>query len=493
MREICLIHPKLTVFEAMQKMDEVCARWACLVTSEKKLVGVVTHGDVRRYILAGGSLDSDCSFASNQNFFSLDSGVLDAEVISALTQFEFIPIVDSQSGVLIDVATAKSLHSIPILEPNLGQVELAKLNEVFLSGWISSRSPAVSRFEKEIEKFTGLSNCLAVSNGTVAIHLALEALGIGPGDEVIVPDLTFAATANAALQAGATPVLVDVEGDSLGLDFEIVKNAVTEKTKAIVLVHLYGFPARDYKLIHKLCREKNLVLIEDCAEALGTVSDDAHVGHLGDAATFSFFGNKLITTGEGGAVTFKDSAVAEKARILRDHGQSIERRYFHEVAGFNYRLTGLQAAIGLGQLERISELLSSKRRIAESYRVKLQSEPEVSWLSEKAVGDSSHWLNVIKLNLNPDLSMDFVMSNMAEDGIELRPVFYPLHTMPPYRYLKMYSREIVPVSIQTHKSSVCLPSSTSLSDNDLAMVTDAIKNLLRRVRSRSSGSQRLDE
>jgi perosamine synthetase len=329
MKLICLIKPELSVFEAMKEMDEVGARWACVVNSDRRLLGVLTHGDIRRHILTGGSLESQCLLAANKEFFSLKSGVLDTEVMSALAKFDFVPIVEPRSGVLIDVATSKSLHSIPILEPNLGQLELAKLNEVFLSGWISSKSPAVLSFEEKIQDFTGLVNCLAVSNGTVAIHLALEAFGIGIGDEVIVPDLTFAATANAVLQAGATPVLVDVEEESLAIDLELLKNAVTKRTKAVLLVHLYGFPARDYDLIREFCSKKGLVLIEDCAEALGTYANGVHVGNLGDAATFSFFGNKLITTGEGGAVTFKSPEIAEKARNLRDHGQSLDRRYFH--------------------------------------------------------------------------------------------------------------------------------------------------------------------
>jgi|688.fasta_scaffold223413_2 perosamine synthetase len=487
MKTICLLEPDLTVFEAMRRMETAGARWACVITEERKILGVATHGDIRRYMLSGGSLDSSCILASNQQFFSLHSGVLDAELMSALAKYDFVPIVEPSTGALVDVATSRSLHSIPILEPNLGQLELARLNEVFLSGWISSKSPAVSNFEKGIEEYTGLSNCLAVSNGTVAIHLALEALGIEDGDEVIVPDLTFAATANAVLQAGAIPVFVDVEQDSLGLDLELLKKAVTDRTKAVILVHLYGFPARDYRQIHQFCKAAGLLLIEDCAEALGTYSEQLHVGVYGDAATFSFFGNKLVTTGEGGAVAFKDSQVAEKAKVLRDHGQSTERRYFHEVAGFNYRLTGLQAAIGIGQFERLADLLKSKHDVAQGYRRRLQGEPEIRWIDEKLEGESSHWLNVIRLKPFEDVNgsiVESVISNLAQEGIELRPVFFPLHSMPPYKEFRLFSSEAVPVSLQWHNSAVCLPSSTTLSDIDLTRVTDSIKNFLRNSRSR---------
>lgn len=475
------------MFDAMGRMETMGARWACVVNSDRIVSAVITQGDIRRYMLSGGALDASCLSAAQKKFFFLDEGVSDAEIMSALTKFDFVPIVDTNSGALVDVATSSSLHSIPILEPNLGQLELAKLNEVFLSGWISSKSPAVTGFEKKIEDFTGLSHCLAVSNGTVAIHLALEALGIGNGDEVIVPDLTFAATANAVLQSGATPVFVDVEHESLGLDFEIIRTAVTERTKAIVLVHLYGFPARDYHLIHEFCLAHKISLIEDCAEALGTFSRGSHVGSLGDAATFSFFGNKLVTTGEGGAVTFRDSSIAQRARILRDHGQSLNRRYFHEVAGFNYRLTGLQAAIGLGQFERISELLERKKNLANGYRRRLEGDPEISWIGEKCDGESSHWLNVMKVDFSsfpPEVSVEFLIKSMAQEGIELRPIFHPLHTMPPYADFRIHSVKPKTVSMHWHDTAVCLPSSTTLSDIDLGAVSKSLRNLLRNLRSK---------
>jgi perosamine synthetase len=468
----------------MAKMEEQGARWACVVGSNSKVLGVITHGDIRRYILDGGSLESGCEGAANRDFFSLPKGVAPTEVARALESFDFIPILDPDNGSLVDVATTKGLHTIPILEPNLGEVELSKLNETFLSGWISSKSPTVTAFERGLESFTGLHNLIAVSNGTVAIHLALEALGVGVGDEVIVPDLTFAATANAVIHSGATPVLVDVENQSLGLDFELLLASITEKTKAVILVHLYGMAARDYERIALYCEQNQILLIEDCAEALGTANNGKHVGHLGDAATFSFFGNKLITTGEGGAVAFKSHQVMEHAKILRDHGQSTSERYQHDFVGFNYRITGLQAAIGIGQLERIEDLLQKKKTIAQGYRNRIPESDVLQWLDELEVGASSYWLNVLIIRggalggLSP---AELIIEEVAKAGIELRPLFKPMHEMAPYKNLKFSKKSSQSVSSFFYKNAFCLPSGTTLTPQDVRIVSDELISSIQRL------------
>lgn len=475
-----MLSDRLTVFESMAEMDAAGARWAIVASPEMETIGVLTHGDIRRFLLSGGSLDDMCGAATNRDFFFLQSGSSDLEIMTALAKYDFVPILETGSRRLVDVSTKESLRSIPILEPNLSRRELEKLNEVFTSGWISSKSPFVRSFEAQLENFTGLQNCLAVSNGTVAIHLALEALGVGPGDEVIVPDLTFAATANAVRHAGATPILVDVERDSLGLDGQLVSRAITSRTKAIILVHLFGFPARDYEMLAGLASDNGLALIEDCAESLGTYKNGAHVGSLGSAVTFSFFANKLITTGEGGAVIFKDSNVAERARVLRDHGQSPSRRYFHEVVGFNYRLTGIQAAIGIAQLERVSDLLEAKRRVAHHYYSELQNQHGVSLLTEGIGCRSSFWLNVLLIdkNLMPTLNTELLSQKMAQQGVELRPVFYPLHAMPPYKDFVAQFNPEVRVSTMFHENAVCLPSSTTLAQKDLNFITSELKKII---------------
>ena len=484
MKNICTISREFSVLKAMAKMEAQGARWACVIDSNSRVLGVITHGDIRRYILDGGSLESSCVGASNQDFFSLSKGVSPTEVARALESFDFIPILDPNNGSLVDVATTKGLHTIPILEPNLGELELSKLNETFLSGWISSKSPTVSAFEKGLESATGLNNLIAVSNGTVAIHLALEALGIRAGDEVIVPDLTFAATVNAVIHSGATPVLVDVEGQSLGLDFELMSASVTKKTKAVILVHLYGMAARDYERIALYCEQNKIFLIEDCAEALGTTSNGKHVGHLGDAATFSFFGNKLITTGEGGAVAFRSLQVMEHARILRDHGQSTSKRYQHDFVGFNYRITGLQAAIGIGQLERIEDLLQKKKTIAHGYRNRIPESEVLEWLDELEVGSSSFWLNVLVIRgdtLGAVSPAEFIIEEVAKVGIELRPLFKPMHEMAPYKDFKFSKNSSQSKSSLFYRNAFCLPSGTTLTPQDVRVVSDELTSAIQRL------------
>ena len=281
---------------------------------------------------------------------------------------------------------------------------------------------------------------MAVSNGTVALHLALVALGVGPGDEVIVPNLTFAASANAVIHAGASPVFCEIDPCTWCIDPNEVKRLVGPKTKAIMPVHLYGQPC-DMDALQEICAENNLLMIEDAAEALGSEWKKHRVGTFGDAATFSFFGNKTISTGEGGMILFKDSHVASKAQILRDHGMSIERRYWHEIIGYNYRLTNMQAALGVAQMERLPQILKAKIRISEYYSNRLKTVEGISLLpslNQDIV--HSNWLYGIVLD--DCLNRDLISCSLLEQGIETRPFFYPLSEMPPY---EKFSREDFPI------------------------------------------------
>jgi perosamine synthetase len=235
------------------------------------------------------------------------------------------------------------------------------------TGWISSIGKYVSLFEKKFSQYVKSKNAVAVSSGTTALHLAIVALGIEKGDEVIIPSFTFVAPLNAILYSGATPVLVDINKDNLCIDESKLLKAITKKTKAIIIVHIYGFPL-NMKNIKKIAKKYNLLIIEDCAEALGSKIYNKHVGTFGDAGTFSFFGNKTVSTGEGGMIIFKESKNAQKAISLRGHAMSLKEKYWHDDIGYNYRLTNIQAAIGLAQMERIKLFVNKKIWIAKIYR-----------------------------------------------------------------------------------------------------------------------------
>jgi perosamine synthetase len=315
-----------------------------------------------------------------------------------------------------------------------------------------------------------------VSNGTVALHLALAAYGIGPGDEVIVPDLTFAATLNAVIYTGATPVLVDVAADTWNMDPDAVAAAITPRTKAIMPVHLYGQPT-DMAPILALAKRRGLVVVEDAAEAVGAKWNGIPCGAIGDCGTFSFFSNKLMTTGEGGMVVFKDDAIAARARRLRDHGMNPQRRYWHDEVGFNYRLTNLQAAIGCAQLEQLAGFLESKKRLSTHYNRRFASIAEIECPTVRDGFENSYWVYTIVLDCAAlGVSRDAFMAKLASAGIDTRPIFYCMHDMPPYKGFAG-NREF-PVSARISANGLSLPSSTSITQAELDFVADTVVRLV---------------
>ena len=253
-------------------------------------------------------------------------------------------------------------NKIPIYAPNLSGNEKKYVLDCLDSTWISSKGEYINRFETAFASYIDSKHAASVCNGTVALHLALVALGIGPDDEVIVPTLTYIASVNSIVYTGAKPVFVDSLASSWQMDTEDVKRKITAKTKAILCVHLYGQACNMDELV-KIAKENNLYLIEDCAEAIGSKYKNQHVGTFGDVATFSFFGNKTITTGEGGMVTTNDETIHDRLVHFKGQGLAKHREYWHDVVGYNYRMTNICAAIGLAQLERVEEVLKRKKEI----------------------------------------------------------------------------------------------------------------------------------
>ena len=252
---------------------------------------------------------------------------------------------------------------IPIAEPDIGQEEIRNVTEAVKSGWISSKGQFIKDLEEQFARYFNVNFGASTSNGTSALHLALDALGIKMGDEVIVPTLTFIASANVVKYTGARPVFVDSHPDYWCIDPEKIEEKITDRTKAIMPVHLYGHPC-DMDPIVRIAKKHDLFIVEDCAEAHGAEYRGKKVGSFGIISCFSFYGNKIITTGEGGMCLTNDKELAEKIRILRDHGMSPEKRYWHDVVGFNYRMTNLQAAIGVAQLAKLDKFIEKKRKIA---------------------------------------------------------------------------------------------------------------------------------
>jgi len=331
------------------------------------------------------------------------------------------------------ISSSSVRSRIPVAAPLLDGRETEYVLECMSTSWISSVGRFIGEFENSFAKFCEVKHAVATNNGTTALHLALVALGLQPGEEVIVPTLTYVASANAVRYCNAVPVFVDNDIRSFNLDPDEVAAKITGRTKGIMAVHLYGHPA-DLDPILELAEKHGLFVLEDAAEAVGARYKDRLIGGHGTCAAFSFFGNKTITTGEGGMITTNDEKLAARLRLLRGQGMDPQQRYWFPVIGFNYRMTNIEAAIGLAQLERIDLHLKKRKIIAEAYDQRLASLSDRLILPTADHGvDHAYWMYTIVLRANVLKSRDQVMRDLDDAGIETRPVFYPMHVLPPYR------------------------------------------------------------
>lgn len=365
------------------------------------------------------------------------------------------------------------MDRIFVAQPRLAGNEKKYVLDCLDSNWISSIGKYITAFEEAFARYCGVRHAIATNNGTTALHLALVALDLRPGDEVIVPTVTYIATANAVRYCGATPVLADVQPGTLNLDPEDIERRITDKTRGIIPVHLYGHPA-DMAAIDAIARRHGLWVVEDAAEAHGAEVGGRRVGGLGTCATFSFFGNKIITTGEGGMVTTDDDELAARLRLFRGQGMDPARRYWFPVVGYNYRMTNIQAAIGLAQLEMIDEALADRHRLAGWYDQALAGFGERIVLPGQASwARHVYWMYNIFLREGEASRRDEVMRRLDEAGIETRPVFHPMHVMPPYRSDASY-----PVADVWAQRGINLPTHRDLSRADVDRVAGALASLL---------------
>ena len=369
-------------------------------------------------------------------------------------------------------------YRIPVAAPSLIGNEKKYVNDCMESGWISSAGKYIELFESHFAEFCGVKHAVACCNGTVALHLALVALGVCANDEVIVPTLTFVATPNAVTYCGALPVFVDSEPNTWNIDSEQVESKITPRTKGIIAVHLYGHPA-DMSRLREIANRHNLFLLEDAAEAHGATCDGKMIGSIGTAAAFSFYANKIITTGEGGMVLTDDDALAKKLRLLRGQGMDPERRYWHPVVGYNYRMMNLPAAIGLAQLEKINIQLKARKRIAELYQNRLRPISGITLQTEQIWARHVFWMFSIILDPTLWLDRDSVIETLSNQGIETRPLFYPAHTFPPYKNSTICEK--FPIAESLSANGISLPTWAGLSENDIDDVCRALLECRREV------------
>ena len=435
----------------------------CLVVDGQRYLGCITLDELGQAALNGGlrvpTLGQHMATIGRRlsNTAAANTGLLKPELDAA--------------GNLIRLTVDRSAQRIQIARPDMTHREFRSILDAFLSSWISSKGPYVEKFEDDFSRFVGARHGVAVSNGTVALHLALVALGVGPGDEVIVPDLTFAATINAVLYCGATPVIVDVDAHTWSMSLANIECACTPRTKAIIPVHLYGRPA-EIGPIAAFAGRHGIAVVEDCAEAHGARYAGRAVGKFGTVSCFSFYANKIVTTGEGGMCLTDSDELAQALRVLRDHGMTPERAYWHERVGFNYRLTNLQASIGHAQLKRVHETLERNREIAEVYRVALRGIPGVGFPPDMdGVYTPVVWLSSV---LVPAERRDALLKAAAQADIELRPFFHSLSTLPPYQ---PYARHC-PNSLALSASGVNLPTSRLVDIEAVDRIAEVFRNVL---------------
>jgi perosamine synthetase len=364
---------------------------------------------------------------------------------------------------------------IPISKPFIGAREKELVLDALNSGWVSSIGKYIDEFEASFARYCGADYAVAVNNGTTGLHLALAALGLQPGDEVIVPDLTFVATANAVAYTGATPILADIDAETLCIDPESVKSLISSRTKAIIPVHLYGHPA-DMDALTEIADAHGVDIIEDAAEAHGAEYKGRRVGGLGKCGVFSFYGNKVITTGEGGMLTTNDRDFYQRARRLRDHAMSPQRRYFHEELGFNYRITNLQAALGVAQLERIDDFLFRRTEIMSWYNSEIATTDSVRLNRVKNWAKSAFWMICLEVDWFDETRRDVFMQALKARGIDSRPYFCTMSSMP------MYKQPPLPISIRKSQIGLNLPSYYELTKPEVQRIGSNVNALLKEMR-----------
>jgi len=362
------------------------------------------------------------------------------------------------------------MYTIPVYQPLLAGNEKKYVNECLDSTWISSKGRFIPEFEGRFAEYTAVKYAAAVCNGTVALHLAMVALGIGPGDEVIVPTLTYISSVNAITYTGATAVFVDSLKETWQMDPNDVRRKLSSRTRAIMAVHLYGHPC-DMGPLVAIAKDNGLFLVEDCAEAFGSLYQGVHVGSFGDISTYSFFGNKTITTGEGGMVVTNDETLHDRVVHFKGQGLAKHRQYWHDVVGYNFRLTNICAAIGLAQLEQADLLLAKKRELATLYQEGLVKLP-VAFHRETAGVVHSFWMCSILVD-DPGTREPLRIA-LEEAGVETRPLFYPVHTMP--MYAQKFQRH--PVAENIGWRGINLPSWPGLTRDQVQHICKTIEKCL---------------
>lgn len=369
---------------------------------------------------------------------------------------------------------------VPVNEPLIDGNEKKYLKECIDTGWISSEGPFVKKFEEKFAKRMGRKHGIAVSNGTAAIDVSVEALDIGPGDEVILPTFTIISCILQVVRCGATPVLVDSDPSTWNMNIENIERKITSRTKAIIAVHIYGLPV-DINPVLEICKKYKIKLIEDAAEMIGQNYNGKPCGSFGNISTFSFYSNKHITTGEGGMILTDNDMIAKRCRDLRNLCFIKGKRFLHKKFGWNYRMTNLQAAVGVAQLEQLDKFIKKKRLIGRTYNKLLKNISGISLPTEfTSYAENIYWVYGIILNDSLKISAEVVIKKMNKLGIGCRPFFYPMHKQPVLKKLGLFKNQTYPVAEKLYKKGFYIPSGLALTQKQIILVINTLKKVLKK-------------
>ena len=463
---------KSTCLQALSAITEAKGK-GLIILEQRKPVGSLTDGDIRRFILNGGSIEDNISNAMNKNFITLKNEPTYIESIALLDKgIKLVPIISDNNDVL-DIVDVKSISRIPIHDPRLKGNELKYILDCIETNWISSQGSYVEKFEKLFSSYHESLYTTTTTSGTTALELAFKAIKEKREGYVLVPDLTFGATLNAVSNAGLTPIICPVNSKDFSIDLSSVPSSILSKTAAVCIVHLYGSVV-NMKEILDLKEKYNFYIVEDCAEALGSKLNGFRAGTFGDISAFSFFGNKLITTGEGGMLITRNKDFYDYINVIKNHGMRSNRRYWHEVIGTNARMTNIQAAIGLAQLENLSSIVKKKRDIHRIYFEKLSKlNSKISIWHESLDLKSSYWLNTIEVK-NKD-HIDLLILEGEKRNIDFRRCFYPMHILPAFSEFSNKSFDYSE-SVSVYNHLICLPSGLNLVPDQILTVCDVVEN-----------------
>ncbi len=458
---------------------------ALVINEDKKLLGTITDGDVRRALInTDDVLKIRAMDLMNKNPLKGHKNMTKREMLLLLKKEKRyqLPIVDENNRIITIYWINRLLEelgeiAIPLSEPDISQLEIKYVNETIKSTWISTSGANVDVFKEKLAEYLGFKNIVMTNTGTAALHTLLLSFSIGKGDEVILPSLTFIATANAISYVGATPVFVDVDKETWNIDPEQVEKKITSKTKAIIVVHLLGNPANMDKLNH-IAKKHKILLFEDAAQAFGARYNNKLCGTLGDGAILSFNGNKLVTTGGGGAVIIKDKERIKLANAIVNQGRFSEEKYRHDIIGYNYKMTNLHAAVGLAQLERRDELLSRRRENHFLYREYLKKINGLKFQKTSNGSSPNYWITGVFVDQREfGISAKELLKIMRENGVFCERMYPPIPTQTPYK--SFYNEKDQNKSKYVSENIIFLPSSSNLQPDDVKYISKVIEDVHR--------------